>query len=153
MGVEILTRETVSRAANEILPTETLTAVLEKLLSVLEISDRELSVLLTDDEEIQRLNQFYRGKNRPTDVLSFSLREGEDDTFAEDLLGDVAISIETTLRQAAQLEVTPPEELLRLAIHGTLHLMGFEHENVSDDIAAKMRQKEEELFEMLSAQL
>ena len=153
MGVEILTRETVSRAASEILPTETLTAVLEKLLSVLEISDRELSVLLTDDEEIQRLNQFYRGKNRPTDVLSFSLREGEDDTFAEDLLGDVAISIETTLRQAAQLEVTPPEELLRLAIHGTLHLMGFEHENVSDDIAAKMRQKEEELFEMLSAQL
>ncbi len=115
----------------------------------METSDRELSVLLTDDEEIHRLNLFYRKKDKATDVLSFSLQEDQEDKFAEDLLGDIVISIETTLRQAAELEVRANEELLRLAIHGTLHLLGYEHEDVSDDIAARMRQKEEELFEQL----
>lgn len=115
----------------------------------METSDRELSVLLTDDEEIHRLNLFYRKKDKATDVLSFSLQEDQEDKFAEDLLGDIVISIETTLRQAAELEVRANEELLRLAIHGALHLLGYEHEDVSDDIAARMRHKEEELFEQL----
>lgn len=119
----------------------------------MEASERELSVLLTDDQEIHRLNRDYRGKDRSTDVLSFSLQEDSEDDFAADLLGDVVVSLDTALRQAAEQHVSPAEELLRLMIHGTLHLLGYEHEDVPVETAERMREKEQELLELLAPEI
>lgn len=100
---------------------------------------KELSVLLTDDKEIHRLNRDFRGKDKPTDVLSFPMPD-------PDLLGDVVISLPTAKRQAKKFGVSFEEEFYRLLVHGTLHLLGFEHERVSKGVAEKMRRKEKALL-------
>ena len=127
------------------------------LLSALECSNAELSILFTDDEEIQLLNRQYRSKDKPTDVLSFPQYDDEDPLVGEAagrlLLGDVVISVVTAERQAAELGATLQEELLRLLIHGVLHLVGYEHENVSDAEADRMRSKEQDLFQRTIANL
>jgi len=125
--------------------------VLEKLLNALGCeSGSELGVLITDDREISELNNAYRKKPKPTDVLSFSLREGRGSEYRNKALGDVVISLETALCQAREQRVPVTEELLRLVIHGTLHLVGYDHENVSREKARLMRKKECELFELLA---
>ncbi len=128
---------------------KTLTEKMAKtLLSALECSSSELSILFTTDEEIQQLNSQYRGKDAATDVLSFPLVD-KDDPVAEDLmLGDVVISLETAERQALELEVTFQEEVLRLLVHGLLHLLGYDHENVSESEVKRMQDKEDELYEL-----
>ena len=88
----------------------------------------ELSVLLTDDEEIHRLNRDYRGIDRPTDVLSFSLLEGDHAAFRGDLLGEVVIDVEVAARQASATGHDLDAEMARLLIHGTLHLLGYDHQ-------------------------
>ena len=85
----------------------------------------ELTVVLTDDAEIRRLNRTYRGKDRATDVLSFSLGDGRGDT---ELIGDVVISVDTATRQARSYGASLEEELARLLVHGTLHLCGYDHQ-------------------------
>lgn len=93
-------------------------------------ANTEVSILLTDDESIAGLNSEYRGVEGPTDVLSFSQHEGEDD-FApggeENLLGDVVISVETAERQARERGAELDEELDVLLAHGLLHLLGYDH--------------------------
>jgi len=93
--------------------------------------------VLTDDEEVRCLNRTYRGKDEPTDVLSFSLREvaaGETtvdlSSLEEELaLGEVYISIPTAMRQAQAGGRTLEEEVAFLAVHGVLHLLGYEDES------------------------
>ena len=109
--------------------------------------DRQLSVLLCDDEEIAQLNAQYRNKPEPTDVLSFSQSEDSD------LLGDVVISVETAQRQAAAAGVSEAEEIVQLLIHGLLHLLGYEHENVPEQKVQEMRDKESLLFESVREDL
>lgn len=111
--------------------------------------ESELGVLITDDREISELNNAYRQKPKPTDVLSFSLREGRGSEYSKKALGDVVISLDTALCQAREQRVPVTEELLRLVVHGTLHLVGYDHENVSREKARLMRRKERELFELL----
>jgi probable rRNA maturation factor len=96
-------------------------------LACLEQDGSELSILLTGDDEIHQLNQIYRERDRPTDVLSFSQREGEF-PGPEAVLGDVVISIETAGRQAAERGHSLRAEILELLAHGLLHLLGFDHE-------------------------
>ena len=109
-------------------------------------TDSELSVLLTDDEEMRDLNSRFRGKDRSTDVLSFPMPQ--DDPTGDKLLGDVAISIERAREQALSYGATFEEELTRLLIHGTLHLIGYDHVNGGRQ-AAKMKAKEEELLTLV----
>lgn len=97
---------------------------------------RELSLLLTDDAEIQELNLRWRGLDRPTDVLSFALDEAGG---PEGLLGDVVISVETALRQASRRRVSLDQELELLAVHGSLHLLG--HDHALPEEAGRMRAK------------
>lgn len=101
----------------------------------------ELSLLLTDNDTIQELNSTYRGKDRPTDVLSFPM----DDPV---LMGDVVISLETAAAQAESYGVANDEELSRLLVHGTLHLLGYDHVNGGRQ-AAKMKRREAELMALL----
>jgi len=86
-----------------------------------------VAVLVTDDEGIHRLNRDYRGVDRPTDVLSFPSAEGENVPADGDFLGDIAISLERAKEQAAEYGHTLKRELSFLAVHGTLHLLGYDH--------------------------
>lgn len=84
-------------------------------------------MLLTDDREIQELNRGYRQQDKPTDVLAFALDEAEGGDL-DPSLGDVVISVERAQAQAASRKVTLDAELELLAVHGTLHLLGYDHE-------------------------
>ena len=89
-----------------------------------------LDVSFVGDAEIQLLNSEHRGKNKPTDVLSFSQLEGEWMPFEEEeiLLGDLIISIETAVRQAGELKHDLAHEIAFLVAHGVLHLIGYDHD-------------------------
>ncbi len=119
-------------------------SVATKLLSDLGCEHAELSILLTNDGEIRTLNEAFRKKPKATDVLSFPMAGG--DRVSSSLLGDVVISVERAMVQAKERGISVEEELLRLLIHGILHLVGYDHENVSTLEAQKMFAKEEELL-------
>jgi len=104
-----------------------------------------LSVVLTSDDEIRDLNRQYRGKDTPTDVLSFPQTEGEFGDVDPDFLGDIVISVETALRQAAEKGAPPEREIDILLVHGLLHLLGYDHETNRAD-AARMRRMERKLL-------
>ncbi|MDP8256218.1 MAG: rRNA maturation RNase YbeY [Candidatus Alcyoniella australis] len=116
-----------------------------------EVRGTELSVLLCDDREIHRLNFEYRGVDKATDVLSFSMLEGEDALEGE-LLGDVVISLERCAAQARSLGVGYREELARLLAHGICHLLGMDHVHGGLQ-ARKMRRVEEHLAQLSAALL
>jgi probable rRNA maturation factor len=93
-----------------------------------------IDVSVVDDEEIQDLNNQYRGKNKPTDVLSFAQLEGESTFGAGEqiLLGDIIISLPTAFKQATAEGHPLPEEMAFLTVHATLHLLGYDHEKAAD---------------------
>lgn len=96
----------------------------------------ELSVLLTDDAQIQQMNRDFRGVDKPTDVLSFPAGEalpGMED--ADPYLGDIAISVPYAARQAAQAGHDLAGELQLLVIHGVLHLLGYDHDDPEEKAA------------------
>jgi probable rRNA maturation factor len=108
-----------------------LVAAAKKLLTAAGEPSSALSLTLVDDSAIRALNREHRGKDKPTDVLSFSLVENGS-ASAERLLGDVVISIETARRQAAEYDATLQAELYRLLIHGILHVLGHDHERADE---------------------
>jgi probable rRNA maturation factor len=103
-------------------------------------------VSFISDPVMRHLNRTYRGKDTPTDVLSFSQLEGPDQGVAPASLGDVVISADTVVRQAKEYRVTPAQETLRLLIHGLLHLFGFDHERVSAARRQAMQRMEDYLY-------
>ena len=123
-----------------------------RLLAATGLKRSELSVIIVDDATIQGLNREFRGKDAPTDVLSFSQVEEVGASPPDPLnlvspgmiLGDVVISIDTALKQASRYGVTPASRLRTLLIHGVLHLVGYDHERSRGD-ARKMFAREREL--------
>ena len=118
---------------------------------------REVNVLLIDDKAMRSLNKEFRNKDKATDVLSFPQFEpGEVNGTAAapevigSYLGDLVISTQTTLAQAKRFGVTPRAELLRLVVHGILHLCGYDHEGVPKAVAARMRRRERSIRQELS---
>lgn len=100
----------------------------------------ELSIALVGDAEIAVLNARHRGRRGPTDVLSFSLLDGDHDAYRGRLLGDVVISVDSARRQARHAHRALDAELFRLLVHGTLHLLGHDHEDPHE--ARQMRAEE-----------
>jgi len=101
------------------------------LLAECGVPDYTVSLLLTDDREITRLNSQYRKINKPTNVLSFSFADGADTSMASlpvKELGDIVISLDTALREAIEFKQSLYERLSWLVIHGMLHLLGYDHE-------------------------
>ncbi|QFI14218.1 rRNA maturation RNase YbeY [Borrelia sp. CA_690] len=101
------------------------------VLNTLSISDFELSVILCDNVYIQKLNNKFRNKDEPTDVLSFNYNElNEDlvDSINYKIQGDLIISFEYLKFSSQEFNVEIYEELQRVTIHGILHLMGYKHE-------------------------
>jgi len=99
----------------------------------------ELSILITSDREIKRLNRLYRNKDKPTDVLSFPMGE---EVGGWRLLGDVVISLDTAKVQASEFGLNLEEEIKRLLIHGIVHLLGYDHE-LGPEEEKKFREMEE----------
>lgn len=87
----------------------------------------EVSIVFCDDTFIHELNKRYRGIDAPTDVLSFSLTEGDNNLSGIIALGEIVISVETALRQAEECHHPIERELEILLIHGLLHLIGYDH--------------------------
>ena len=98
----------------------------------------EVSVKLSDDKEVQSLNQAYRGKDKPTNVLSFpQIQPDLLETLAntddgEALLGDIILAYETCLEESATKSIAFSDHVSHLIVHGSLHLLGYDHENEVD---------------------
>lgn len=121
------------------LPIAAVKGAAERMLRALDLERDELSVLLCDDAVIHSLNREFRGKDKPTDVLSFSMREGEGARFAGPMLGDIIISLPTASRQAKALKRSLHDETMMLLAHGLLHLLGFDHVTRAEERRMKAR--------------
>ena len=126
------------------LDTEQLCQKADRLLEKLGLADRELGILLLNDRQIRNYNRQYLGRDCPTNVMSFSMSEGEFSEMNRGLFGDILISAETAARQAEEAGINPNDEIVFLIIHGILHIAGYDHENGSDE--KEMRKKESALF-------
>ncbi len=111
--------------------------------------ETELSISIVGDRTIRRINRDYLSKDRPTNVISFSLREGEYGNVTPLALGDVVISADTAGREAEEGGWDFFERLSFLLMHGILHLCGYDHERSGEDEARRMDNKERELFRIL----
>ncbi len=109
------------------------------------LPDAELSILLVDDAQIQDMNRRHLGRDKPTNVLAFSMREGEFSTLHPQLLGDLVISVETAQRQSNRFGLNGMEMIILLMVHGILHLLGYEHEGTRKG-TREMTIKQKELF-------
>lgn len=117
-------------------------------------NDAELCVVLANDDFVQDLNKTYRGKNKPTNVLSFPTGAipyavgGEPlIDIGPHLLGDVVLALETIMREAAEQNKTFAHHLTHLVVHGVLHLLGQDHEDDAD--AEEMEAMERDILEDL----
>lgn len=117
-------------------------------MAALALPDAEISILLVDDAQIQDLNQRYLGRNKPTNVLAFPMREGEFSTLHPNLLGDLVVSVEMAKRQSRKSGFSQMEMISLLVIHGILHLIGYEHEGNKKEARA-MALKQKELFRLV----
>ena len=118
---------------------------LSKILTFLGQQDKEVSVLFADDEIIREINKKYLDRDKPTNVISFSMNEGEYGSVNTTILGDIVISADTALRESKMVGLTLEEEIDYLMIHGVLHLLGYEHE-YDENNALKMKKIECEVF-------
>jgi len=122
-------------------------AVLATLAKAAQHISGEVTVVLTGDKEIRRLNKRYRGMDKPTDVLSFDVGDG---LAAGAPFGDVVVSVETARRQARVYAAPLVEEMRRLIVHGTLHLCGHDHHERKE--AARMHGLTRRLLRELRAE-
>jgi len=112
--------------------------------------EAEISINFTDDEDIQELNRNYRQNDAPTDVISFAMQEqteGELEIIGEDLpltLGDIVISVDRAKEQALEYNHSLKREISFLAVHGFLHLLGYDHMNKADE--EKMFGRQEQIL-------
>src|SRR3954452_12261774 len=115
-----------------------------------DVGDAELAVMLTDDAGIRTLNHNWRGIDKATNVLSFPALQPtgpRHDDDAPRMLGDIAIAYETLRREADDERKPFADHLSHLAVHGFLHLIGYDHEN--DDDAEAMEALEQEILAQL----
>lgn len=119
----------------------------------------EISLVIIGQERIQELNRKYRGQDKPTDVLSFAMseqREGETESFinppdSQIHLGEVLISYPQTVLQARENNRSIKKEMATLIIHGTLHILGYDHEK--KEMAPAMKKREKEILEALHKEI
>ena len=126
-----------------------LESTVRRLLEAVGEAESSLSLTLVNDAAIAKLNEQYRGKAGPTDVLSFPMFDDTttDPEIEERLLGDVVISIDTAKRQAAEYDAPLQSELYRLVIHGLLHVMG--HDHIEPEERAEMEAEERRLADAI----
>ena len=122
-------------------PVELLERAVRRTLRAERVEAAEVSLALLGDEEIRELNRCHLGRDSPTDSLSFALHQA-----GEAVVGDVYVGVDQAHRQALEEGVTEVEELVRLAIHGTLHVLGWDHpEDPDARIGSPMWRRQEAL--------
>lgn len=140
LEMEVINEQTEHTIDQRIL--DRLDQAMQEASRQLKISDREVVISLVDDRTIQHLNHEYRGIDRPTDVLSFAMDEqGEGeltiskmyDATLPQMLGDIVISVPRALEQAEEYGHSFEREICFLAVHGFLHLMGYDHGSEEDE--------------------
>ncbi len=109
----------------------------------------ELSVVIVGDRAIRRLNREYLDRDKPTNVISFPMQEGEFAELNPEILGDVVISAATCAREAEAGGISFQSRMTFLLLHGILHLAGYDHERSGEAEARRMEEKERELFALL----
>ena len=125
--------------------------VIETTLRYIETqSDCEIGIACVDNNESHKLNLEYRGKDKPTNVLSFPSDLPDEMAQILDVfpIGDLVIAIPVVLQEAIEQEKTPIEHFTHMLVHGTLHLMGYDHET-SDEDAEEMEALEIEILKKL----
>lgn len=141
-GVQVLLD--VEAAPNA--PAELLEQAVRRTLEAEKCRRAEISVALIDDARMRELNRTWLAKDRPTDVIAFSLGEEGD------VVGDVYVGFDQAARQAAEVGVALDEELVRLVIHGTLHVLGHDHpEGEAREASAMFRLQERLVRESMGA--
>ena len=117
--------------------------VLEPLLTYENVDNLEFNVIIINNEEIHKINKEYRGIDRPTDVISFALEDYKDIKYENDyrVLGDIYISIDKVKEQAKEYGHSEKRELAFLAVHGLLHLLGYDHMEKEDEKVMFSRQE------------
>ncbi len=108
-----------------------LTKFAQAALRALRVRRGEISILVTDDQKLKRLNRRFRGKSKPTDVLSFAASVGNVNPKVKAQLGDIAISADTAAKNARHYGHSLSDEIKVLILHGILHLKGYDHEDDS----------------------
>lgn len=131
----------ISQVGEWTLPLDLLIAGVKRVLTRAQVPHGEISLTFLDDEGIQAMNREYLGKNRTTDVIAFALNDDDSP-----LLGDVYVGYDQAQRQAGEEGVPLQEELLRLAIHGALHVLGYEHPQGEDRMRSEMFDLQEEIL-------
>ena len=126
--------------------------IAQKILSVSGYPDAELSILILDNIGIQEINRKYLQRDRPTNVISFAMQEGEGAGLSPLVLGDVVISADRAAADAAEAGIQFEHELWFLLVHGILHLLGYDHERGSEQDAERMEAREAEIFALLVAE-
>jgi probable rRNA maturation factor len=123
---------------------------LGRLLKRLGLEEREVSLLLVDNDEIREINRLYLDRDHPTNVISFAMSEGDYGDINPQLLGDIIISVERAMSEGESSGLSLKESLDYLMIHGLLHLLGYNHESGDANEALLMEDKEKELFQHLN---
>jgi probable rRNA maturation factor len=118
--------------------------VTRELLASLKLQDRDLSILFVDDRKITVMNKEFFGKERPTNVISFSYLEG----MPGEALGDVVISVERAADEARTAAIPFYERLFNLIVHGIVHIIGYDHVKGKPE-ARKMRYREKKLMRLV----
>ncbi len=138
------------------LDSEQMHAIMQKILDILNYSDFDIGILLTNNKTIRDYNRSYRNKDKPTDILSFSyhpdLKPGKRikvKTEEDKNLGDLILSLEYIKKEAEKLNVSLDERLKVLLVHGICHLLGYDH--VTDAQWRSMRAKEAFILKKLAA--
>ncbi len=130
---------------------ETVKEAIYKVAELYGLDNAEVSVTLTDNEHIHEINRDYRKVDRPTDVISFALNEGEEPEIEGgapiNVLGDLIISVEKAREQAGEYGHSVRREIAFLTVHGMLHLLGYDHIEEADRI--EMRKEEDFVMEKL----
>ena len=119
--------------------------IAKTILTDLALPDAEVSISFVGDAQIQELNRRYLGRDKPTNVLAFSMRDGKFVSLHPQLLGDVIISVDTARRQSNRFGLSEMETIILLMIHGILHLLGYEHQGIRKE-ANEMARRQKELF-------
>jgi rRNA maturation RNase YbeY len=119
--------------------------VTEDLITFLKLRDRDLSILFTDNKKIAKANKEFFGKDRPTNVISFSYIDG----FDSEVFGDLIISVERVREEAEKAGISFYERLFALIIHGILHVIGHDHEKGCNE-SRRMRYRERKLLDYVT---
>lgn len=115
-------------------------------INKLKLQNVMFNVIIVSDEEIHKINKTYRNIDRPTDVITFALEDNKQIEIPEvRVLGDIYISYDKVVKQALEYNHSKKRELCFLAVHGLLHLLGYDHMNKCDE--EKMFSLQKELLE------